>query len=62
MADDRVNEIRERAYAIWEQEGRPTGEDMKHWLRAWQEIETGEVRDEDLVTMAYNRLGSLAPD
>jgi hypothetical protein len=56
MANDRENEIRERAYAIWEQEQRPTGEDMKHWLRAWQEIETGEVRDEDLVTMAYSRL------
>ncbi|MBB3406685.1 hypothetical protein FHT87_000585 [Rhizobium sp. BK316] len=35
-----VNEdrLRQRAYEIWEQEGRPHGEDMKHWLQAFQEI------------------------
>jgi hypothetical protein len=54
--------IRARAYAIWEQEGRPAGDAMKHWLQAWQEIETGEVRNEDLVTMPYDRLGSVTPD
>lgn len=30
--------IRQRAYEIWEQEGRPDGEDMRHWLLAFQEI------------------------
>ncbi|MDR6666090.1 DUF2934 domain-containing protein [Rhizobium sp. 1399] len=30
--------IRQRAYEIWEQEGRPHGEDLKHWLLAFQEI------------------------
>lgn len=30
--------IRQRAYEIWEREGRPHGEDMKHWLQAFQEI------------------------
>lgn len=30
--------IRQRAYEIWEQEGRPHGEDLKHWLRAFQEF------------------------
>jgi hypothetical protein len=30
--------IRQRAYEIWEQEGRPHGEDMKHWLQAFEEI------------------------
>lgn len=30
--------IRQRAYEIWEQEGRPHGEDMRHWLLAFQEI------------------------
>ena len=33
--------IRQRAYEIWEQEGRPHGEDMKHWLRAFEEIAAG---------------------
>ncbi|WP_338012496.1 DUF2934 domain-containing protein [Rhizobium sp. Root708] len=30
--------IRQRAYEIWEREGRPQGEDMKHWLKAFEEI------------------------
>lgn len=35
---DREQQVRERAYAIWEQEGRPDGEDREHWLRAEAEI------------------------
>ncbi len=30
--------IRRRAYEIWEREGRPHGEDMRHWLQAFQAI------------------------
>jgi hypothetical protein len=30
--------IRERAYAIWEDEGRPEGRHLDHWLRAEAEI------------------------
>lgn len=30
--------IRERAYAIWEEQGRPHGNDLDHWLRAEAEI------------------------
>lgn len=30
--------IKERAYAIWEREGRPDGKDPDHWLRAEAEI------------------------
>ena len=26
--------VAERAYAIWESEGKPEGHDMEHWLRA----------------------------
>jgi hypothetical protein len=33
--------IRERAYAIWEQEGRPDGREWDHWARA-----AGEVRSQ----------------
>jgi hypothetical protein len=31
--DDEV-EIRKRAHAIWEAEGRPLGRELEHWLRA----------------------------
>ncbi len=30
--------IRQRAYEIWEREGRPHGDDLKHWMQAFQEI------------------------
>jgi hypothetical protein len=30
--------IRERAYAIWEEEGRSGGRHLHHWLRAEAEI------------------------
>jgi hypothetical protein len=30
--------IRERAYAIWEERGRPEGHHLDHWLRAEAEI------------------------
>jgi hypothetical protein len=38
MEDDREELIRQRAYSIWEEQGRPQGEDMRHWLQAWQEL------------------------
>ena len=39
MADE--NRIKERAYHIWEAEGRPHGRDREHWERASREIEAG---------------------
>jgi DUF2934 family protein len=36
--------IRERAYAIWEQEGRPHGRDLDHRLRAEAEIAAERAR------------------
>jgi hypothetical protein len=31
--------IRERAYLIWVDEGRPNGRELDHWLRAKWEVE-----------------------
>ncbi|MBI1208308.1 MAG: DUF2934 domain-containing protein [Azospirillum sp.] len=39
--------IRERAYQLWEQEGRPHGRDGLHWQIAEQEIAAGLVRRPD---------------
>jgi Protein of unknown function (DUF2934) len=36
--------IRERAYAIWEEEGRPEGRHLDHWLRAEAEINLSSSR------------------
>jgi hypothetical protein len=30
--------IRERAYALWEASGRPTGRDQEHWYQAAKEV------------------------
>jgi hypothetical protein len=43
--------IRERAYRIWEEEGRPLGKEKEHWQRARVQIdeEDGIIRcDQDL--------------
>lgn len=48
MDHDREQLIRDRAYSIWEEQGRPHGEDMRHWLQAWQELAEKEpVANED---------------
>ena len=38
LADARAEEIRSRAYDIWEREGRPEGRDHDHWRQAEREI------------------------
>ena len=42
MDHDREDHIRKRAYALWEQAGRPEGEETAHWAQAEHEIEKGE--------------------
>ena len=36
-------QIRELAYAIWEQEGRPEGKDLEYYFRAKQMLEEREI-------------------
>lgn len=38
MDHDTEHRVRERAYQIWEQEGRPHGRDAHHWQRAAAEF------------------------
>ena len=37
-APAREEDIRARAYAIWEDEGRPYGQHLEHWRRAADEV------------------------
>jgi Protein of unknown function (DUF2934) len=37
-ADGHERRVRERAYAIWEREGRPHGRDRDHWFAAEREL------------------------
>ncbi|ASW10732.1 DUF2934 domain-containing protein [Rhizobium sp. 11515TR] len=41
MNDDEAKR-RERAYRIWEQEGRPEGRDLDHWQRAEEQHQETE--------------------
>jgi hypothetical protein len=42
MADEKMDQLRSRAYQIWEREGRPQGRDLEHWLEAERELEAEE--------------------
>jgi hypothetical protein len=37
MQDDKQDRIRERAHALWEEEGRPEGRHADHWIQAEHE-------------------------
>lgn len=43
--DDREQRIRERAYSIWESEGRREGDHTEHWHRASQEVDGASVEE-----------------
>ena len=43
MAETREEWIKKRAYALWEEEGHPTGRDSIHWEQARKERETLET-------------------
>ena len=44
--------IRDRAYAIWEREGRPGGRDRDHWLQAAWELSGEEAKAATLARTA----------
>ena len=54
-ARDKEQRVRERAYRIWEEEGRPIGKDKEHWERARKEIE-----EEDAITGSDQELNSVS--
>lgn len=42
MNTTREEQLRQRAYRIWESEGRPDGMDAQHWARAERELAAEE--------------------
>ena len=52
MSEQREHVIRERAYALWEQDGRPDGRSLAHWSQAEAEIaiEQALVTQEKVLT------------
>ncbi|WP_105416400.1 DUF2934 domain-containing protein [Neorhizobium sp. T25_27] len=45
---DKEQQQRERAYKIWEDEGRPEGSHNEHWRRAEEQHELAEQESEDV--------------
>jgi hypothetical protein len=45
MANEKIDQLRNRAYQIWERKGRPQGRDLEHWLEAERELEADDDRD-----------------
>ncbi len=46
MAQDRDDEIRARAHAIWEEQGKPHGHDALHWDQATRELNGNAVPED----------------
>ena len=44
MGTDREGRVRERAYAVWEREGRPEGGAERHWAQAEEELRAEGAR------------------
>ncbi|MDE1991575.1 MAG: DUF2934 domain-containing protein [Rhizobiaceae bacterium] len=38
MNEESDNEVRRRAYEIWQAEGEPQGEELRHWFQASEEM------------------------
>ncbi len=60
----REDGIRRRAYAIWEEEGRPEGRDEEHWARAEAEagVGAGEAGELSYGEIEQPGAGHPAPD
>lgn len=61
MEQDREEQIRKRAYEIWQQEGCPEGRDVDIWQRAERQVEEASaaatVRQPDAEAPAPKRRG-----
>ena len=60
MGGSSEDAIRERAYQIWEREGRPHGRDFEHWVMAQVEIATQRANG-SAATVATRERGAAAP-
>ncbi len=58
----REERIRERAYQIWEREGKPHGREAEHWRQAASEIEAeAEASAGDCEPPASDPVRTVAP-
>lgn len=60
--DDNEQQRRERAYKIWEEEGRPEGAHEDHWRRAGKQHELTEQQSEDVTKVNQQLDDKFAKD
>ena len=53
-------EVAQRAYLLWEQEGSPHGKDVEYWLKAEAQLLAAQKKELDLVK-ATSKLSAPAP-
>ena len=56
--DDREQRIRNRAYALWEQDGGRHGRHDDHWAQATRDIDAAAARDDKTPTTRKPRTAS----
>ena len=60
MEVNRNEEIRQVAYRIWQEEGRPDGRHHEHWLRAemiWEEINRPQSKRKPSMSRGRRKAG-----
>jgi DUF2934 family protein len=60
MDTDRLERVRQRAYELWEQEGRPDGKEEEHWRRADAEIACEEAPSAPTTSEELGRAPTVA--
>jgi len=53
-------QIAERAYALWEKEGRPHGRDVEHWSQAEHDVGMNGAGDQKSGAAASDTAGAVA--
>jgi hypothetical protein len=62
MAQDRESQVRERAHAIWLEEGMPEGQADQHWSRAESEVADADTSAPSEPTKTADEDDSAAAD
>ena len=52
--DEKDDEIRKKAYSIWEQDGCPEGQALEHWFRAKEELSKEELASNPMISPEEN--------
>ena len=56
--DNKEHQVRERAYSIWEQQGKPDGQHEMHWDAALKELGLKDPGDTTAITSGVVQVGA----